>query len=85
MITSGHQLINIEFCGFDHRYKTYSTIHAQSCQPDTEIPCYVCWGAVFCTCSNLLKYVCMNKRFCFWRIISYFLSVVFKQDRDALW
>ncbi len=27
----------------------------------------------------------LNNRFCVWIIISYFLSVVFEQDRDALW
>ncbi len=33
--------------------KSYTTIHAQSCQPDTErysaSSCHVCWDAVFCT------------------------------------
>ncbi len=33
--------------------QSYTTIHAQSCQTDTErhsaSSCHVCWDAVFCT------------------------------------
>ncbi len=65
MITSGHQLLSAWTSCFNHRHKSYTTIHAQSCQPDTErhsaSSCHVCWDAVFCTYFVVIECVDWNK------------------------
>ncbi len=65
MITSGHQLLSAWTSCLNHRHKSYTTIHAQSCQPDTErhsaSSCHVCWDAVFCTYFVLIECVDWNK------------------------
>ncbi len=65
MITSGHQLLSAWTSCFNHRHKRYTTIHAQSCQPDTErhsaSSCHVCWDAVFYTYFVVIECVDWNK------------------------
>ncbi len=61
---------------FNHRHKSYTKIHAQSCQPDTErhsASCHVCWDAVICTYFVVIECFDWNKfvwiKVLFWRII----------------
>ncbi len=49
---------------FNHRHKSYTKIHAQSCQPDTErhsASCHVCWDAVICTYFVVIECFDWNK------------------------
>ncbi len=61
MITSGHQLLTAWTSYFNHRHKSYTTIHAQPCQTDTErhsaSSCHVYWDAVFWTCFVVIECV----------------------------
>ncbi len=47
MITSGHQLLRAWKSCFNPRHKSYTTINAQSCQPDTVHDRVMCAGAQY--------------------------------------